>query len=306
MATAKKSQVKKPVKKATATAKKSTKKAAAKKPAVKAAVSPAAATTKATLNKKRVLSPLERLRSMHLISAIFYTIFAVFTAFFVSAAGTQVYLSFQARDTLANTPNVVLTPAAEVLANVQYRYVLMALLLLSALGSLLLATKLRARYEASVNYGVSGMRWILMGVTAAITLQFVSLLSGVQDLMTLKTVAGLIFVTTLLGWLAERENRGARDTKWLAYVASLVTGALAWLPLIGSWIGTSLYGEERFSWYVYALGAVTMAGFIGFALNQYAHLKKANLEYTYLEERYIRIDQLTKIAIVAIIFSALS
>lgn len=307
MATAKKSPAKKPARtsvKAAAATKKVTKNASAKAKTTAKKATPAP--VKSTVSKTRVLTPLERLRSVHILSALSYALFAVLTAYFVGNAGAQVYLSMQARNGFSSESAVDLAPASEVLFTLEYRYILIAILLTSALGSLLLATKLRRRYETTVGYGVSGLRWILLGITSALTIEFVSLLAGVRDIMTLKTSAALIFATTLLSWLAERENAGAGNRKWLAFGVSLFTGAAAWLPVFGSLVGTSLLAEERFGWHVYALVAATLAGFTGFALNQYLHLKKSNLEYTYIEQRYVRIDQALKFVIVLIVFSALA
>jgi hypothetical protein len=312
MATARKASAKKPVRKTAVkktAAKRTTTKTATKKVAAKAttkvAAKDAAVKTTSTVRSK-VLTPLQRLRNMHIVSTLTYTFFAILTAVFVGAAGAQLYLTSQARDVFANSNNVVLAPAGEVLGTLQYRYILIALLVVSALGSLLLATKLRRRYEGNVNAGVSGLRWLLMGVSAAITIEFVSFMAGVQDVMTLKTVAALVFASALFGWMAERDNLNTNDPKWLAFGGRVFTGVLAWLPAVGSLIGTTLLNEERFGWHVYALVAAAMLGSIAFAINQYSHIKKNNLEFPYVEQRYVRIDQLTKFAIVLIVFSSLA
>lgn len=276
-----------------------------KKPAV-AAKAVAVDPVKVTRSKvKTPLTPMERIRSTHLSIVLTSIFFAIMTAFFVGPAGSELLLSAQARDTFANADVVVLGSAAEVLATVEYRHILIAMLVASAAGSLLLATKLRRRYEVTVGAGISGFRWILTGITAGITLQLVSFVGGVQDAMTLKTVAALIVATVVLGWLADRENATSKNPKWLAFIASLYTGALAWFPLLGSLIGTTVYGGERFGWHVYALAGVALAGFTGFAITQYLSIKNKNsLEYTVFEQRYLRIDQLTKFLVVVIIFSA--
>lgn len=256
---------------------------------------------------RRVLTPLERVRSIHITSVFTQVFFAILTLFFMSPAGAELLLSHSARDRFVSQDQVVLAPASEVLFNVEYRYILMAILLLGALGSLLLATRLRAGYEKALIFGASGMRWILFGITSALILEFVSFMAGIQDVMTLKTIAGLVIATTLFSWIADRENVNSRNPKWLAYGAGLFTGFVAFLPLIGSLIGTSLYGEERFGWHVYALAGVILLGFIGYALNQYRSIKKKNaLEYTFIEQRYLRIDQILKFVIVLIVFSALA
>lgn len=303
---------KKPAKKTTKKpARKTTKAAASKKTVANKSVATkkevVKVTTARSARRSRVLTPLERVRSIHFTSVLTQVFFAILALVFMSTAGGQLLLSHTARDIFVDQKSVVLAPASEVLFSIDYRYILVALLSVGAIGSLLLATKLRARYETSVTFGASGMRWILMGISAGLTLELVSFMAGITDVMTLKTIAALVFATTLFGWIADRDNVGARDSKYLAFGASIFTGVMAWMPLVGSLIGTTLYGEERFGWHIYALAAVTLLGFTGFALNQYRSIKKkSSLEYTFIEQRYLRIDQIMKFAVVLILFSALA
>lgn len=303
MATAKKAPAKKP-------AKKTTKKVAAKAPVKKAVVTKKevtkVTTTKTTRAARAPLTPMERLRSINLSAAFTAVVFSILTVIFVAPASAELLLGVQARDAFANLDSVVLGSASEVLVSVEYRYILVAALLVGAVGSLLMATKLRKGYEASVKANVSGLRWLFMGLSAALMLEFVSFMGGVQDAMTLKTIAALILATTLFGWLSDRENAASKNAKWLAFVASVFTGVAAWMPLLGSLIGTSVFSDERFGWHVYALAGVTLAGFIGFALTQLSSIrKKSQFEYTAFEQRYLRIDQVTKFLVVVILISAL-
>jgi hypothetical protein len=300
MATAKKAPAKKTVK---TTAKKTTAKKTTKKASTSSKV---ASTASVKPSSKAPLTPLDKLRSVNISAALSAVLFSILTLIFVSSASAGLLLNFQARDAFANLDSVVLGSASEVLVNVEYRFVLVAALLVGGIGSLLLATRLRKTYEAGVKANVSGLRWIFMGLSAALTLEFVSFIGGVQDIATLKTIAALVLATVLFGWISDRENAVNKGQKWLAYIAALFTGFAAWLPLVGSLIGTSVYGGERFGWHVYALAFVTLAGFIGFALNQLGSIKKkAQLEYTVFEQRYLRLDQITKFLIVLITVAAL-
>lgn len=277
------------------TTKTKTKKAAAKAPAA------------AKSNGKKVLSPLELLRSMHISLALAYSVFAVIVLAFVSTAAVAVTLGIQARDELASQDFVVLTAANEVFYNIQPKYVLAAALLVSAVGSLLLATKLRARYESTIKARISGMRWLLFGVSSALIVNFVALLAGVHDMSVLKLSAGLVFGAAVLSWIAERDNAGAARPKWLAYVLSLGAGALAWLPIVVALIGTSVYGMERFGWHVYVIALAALVGFTGFAVTLYRSIKagKGAREYTAIESTYLRVDLFTKFVIVLVTILAL-
>lgn len=270
----------------------------------KAAKQPAAASSK---SRTTVLSPLEKLRGMNLSSALLYLLFAGFVIAFAKTAEIAVTLAVQARDEFASDNSVVLGTAHETFYNLEPKYVLAASLIVSAVSGLLLATKFRGSYEAAVTNRTSGWRWVVLGLSSALTLTFVNMLAGVQDFATLKLSAALVFTTAMLGWIAERDNRGAVRPKWLAYDLSLLTGTLAWLPIITTFIGTTVYGNERFGWHVYAIAAVTLLGFLGFALNLYRQIRgnTVTTDYPSAELRYLRIDLFTKFLIVLLVLIAL-
>lgn len=323
MATTTKSTRKTPAKKAakSVSAKapaKTTVKKAAKKPAVKTVKAPKKAATKAVkpsvevtaTSKKqdpKELTPLERLRSMHVTSAIVYLLFAGLVIGFVKTASVAVSLPLQTRDQFASKDSTVLTNANEVLYNIEPKYLLVLSLGFAIISSLLLATKLRVRYESTLANRTSGFRWIVTGLSSAALLSYVYLIAGLNNLWVLKFGGALIMVTALLGWIAERDNAGAVTPRWLAYIGSLFTGTLPWLAVAGTFIGTSLYGNEHFDWSTYAIAGVTLLGFSGFALNQYRHLKASalNKEYVYIEASYFQIDLFTKFAVVLLSLIAL-
>lgn len=225
---------------------------------------------------------------------------------FVTTKAVAVTLGIQARDQFAQGANVVLTPANEVLYNIEPKYLLAASLLASALFSVLVATRLRNRYEATVTNRTSGLRWMAFGISSAFALTFVELLVGINDIEVLKLSGFMIFLAAMFSFMAERENTGAGRPKWLAYILSVVTGVVAWLPLLASLVGTSLYSAERFGWHVYAITVAALVGSIVFAVTQHRNIRSnRQLDYLPLEEKYMRIDMLTKFAVVVISILAL-
>lgn len=258
-------------------------------------------------NVKRQLTPFERLRSMLLSMSIVYVIFAGLVLGYVNSVAEEVTAGIQGRDSFASDANVVLGPASEVLYNIEPKYILATSLLVGALLSLLLLTKLRNRYEATVASRVSGFRWLKLGIGAALTITYINLLTGVHDLSALKLSGAMIFLTALFSWMADRDNNGAAQPKWLAYILALLTGVLAWLPALVSLIGTTLYNQERFGWHVYALALTALVGFTLFALTQFRQLKAGAVlrDPADVEMTYLRIDLFTKFALVLITLLAL-
>lgn len=307
---------------------KKTKKVSAKRPA---AVKPAAAKAKITEKKtvkaekksavkteakvvsteskkpslKKEISALERLRGLHISSVLAYIVFGVISFIFMKDAAKEVLLNTQARDTFVQSKDVVLGNASEVLFSMEFRYVLLASLLVAALGSLLAATRLRKTYEKGVTSAVSGWRWLFYGVSAALLVELVSFMAGVQDLMTLKVVAGLVIAGSLFAWFSERENMVPGVKRTLGYYGAMFAFIVALLPLAGSVVGTTLFNDERFGWHIYALSAALLVGLVGTLWNLKSFInKRTKFEYVVFEQRYLRIDQITKFLVVIILASA--
>ncbi len=295
----------KTTKKASTTKSVTTKKTPIKKTPVKTTVVKKETTAKKTV--KTPVTPLDRIRSVHSSIAAAYLVFTALVIGFVSTAATAITLGLQSRDEFAtNADKVVLGPAHEVLFNIEPKYFLALSLLLMALASILLASKLRARYEATLVNRTSGFRWIASGLSMAALLTYVNLLAGITDLATLKLSAALLVATSIFAFLADRENAASVRPKWVAYLASIFTGVMAWVPVLSVLLGTYLFGDERFGWHVYAIAAVTLLGSTSIALNQLRQLRAGvRKEYTAIEASYLNIDLLTKFAVVLLTLLAL-
>lgn len=296
MATAKKSARKSPVKKSKTASARTTKKSVSKKATVKKS---------AVTAKTKARSPFDTVQDFLRGSILVYFALAAAVVAFASSAASKITLTVSAPDLLADPGGEVLSSASEFLANLQPQHLLATMLGISAAGSLLLVTQLNRKYRAGVDNKTSGFRWLYIGITAALSLEFVSLLVGVTDLMVMKMTAGLVLATALFSWLSERENATAGGPKWLAYSASLITGIFAWLAILGALIGTSVYSAVNFEWHVYAISAVVLLGFIGFAVNQYRSIKGRIADYMIVEQNYWRADFLYKLAVAAIVIAAL-
>lgn len=295
MATAKKTSSKKK----TTTKKSASASASKKKTASKKVAAPKKSTAKAT-----PMVTLEKLYKFNMFAAVAYLGFAVLSVIFLSNTSVNLLFAHSTKDELAATEDT-LGPAFTNVLNIEVRYLLAVVFGISAIFSILLATKLRSRYEKGVSDKVSSLRWIFLGISSALTLEVVSILGGVTEVAALKLIAGLILVTSILGLLSEAQNKNNQKQFSLFYL-SLFTGFLAWIPLISGLIGTGLFGIQNFSWYVYVLAAVVLTGFINIALIQYRYVKTgANTsQYLDVEGKYVSTDFLIKLAVFVITFIA--
>lgn len=285
-------------------AKKTTRKtAAAKAPAKKTTTKKAAVVSNKTRDNAVTL---DKLYKFNLFAAVANLLSAVLSVIFMTKESLSVVLSYSTKDELASTSASVLGTAYKTLLSVEIRYALAIIFVLSAIFSLLLATKLRKTYEVGVNNSVSALRWVFMSISFGTILVLATMLTGVEDWATLKTVGLLVAVTGLLAWLTERENKNDRK-HYMAFSISALTALMAWLPLLASLVGTTLYGTEAFAWYVYALIALLAGGGVSIALARYRHVRDgiSTKGYLQLEGKYVSTDFLVKLGTFAILMLAL-
>lgn len=255
----------------------------------------------------KTVSKYELLRRFHLFSVIISSAIAVLAVILLNNQSINLTTTYSALDPIANDGAAILGTAYETLFSVEFRYVVAALFAVAAVLSLLLATSLRSRYEAGIKNATSFYRWLFGGIVFALLLESITALAGVQDIATLKLIAGLVITASLLGYLAERNNKKANSPHWVAYGLSLFTGFLAWLPALIAILGTHLYGAERYGWHVYVLTVIALAVCIKFAYNQYQFIKypSKHKDYILLEEKYLSNELFVKLAFASVIFIAL-
>lgn len=291
---------------------------AKKKPAAKKTskrTKPAAAKTTSKTTKKAVakasavtktVSRFELLRRFHLFAAGISALIAIAAVFLLGDQAFNLTATYSDKDSIASDTQTVLGTAHQTVTTVEFKYVVAGIFALSAVLSLLLATSLRTRYEAGIKNSTSGLRWIFTGLIAGLIVEAITLLSGVEDLITLKIVAGLIISAAALKWLVERDIKNG-SPKWGAFVLSAFVAILAWLPAVAAVVGTHLYGMERYGWHVYALLALIIAAGIKFGVIQYGFVKNASerRDYISVEEKYLSNDLFIKLAFAAVVFAAL-
>lgn len=260
----------------------------------------------AVKRNKVVRSTFERLRGLHLISAGVFALLALLAGYFIKDTYFNLWLSHLTRDDLASRTTTVLVPAVHSVYDINLRWIVVALMVLSAILPLLWTLRWKRQYKVNIDTQVMPQRWADLAITSAIMVETIAILSGTHDIMTLKLIGGLMAVTCLLGWLADKQNRLAVKTDWSAYALGLVTGSLPWLLIAVSAFATFFYGIVRSPWYVYALYATTLFGFVALAFNQRKHYRRANMwKYEVVERNYVLINLLTKAAFALILIAGL-
>jgi hypothetical protein len=294
MATTKKSTkaksktAKKPVTKATKAAA-AAKKSVSAKP-VKATLAPKSTNVSTRTSKRSALANLQ------IVTILLSIGLAVLAGLYMSQKSYQLFTGLLTSDELASTTSAVFVPAIRSLYDVEVRWLAVAAMALSAIFPLLYMTQLKRLYEQGRQKRAFLWRWIENGVIGALLLGITALLSGVQDLLTLKVLAGLVIVSALLAWTAEKQHAEAQRPATAAFLLSLITGLLPWL-LIGAYaIATPIFGLVRNTGFVYGLYAILLAGFLANALNLRKYLRNTSTAGTYelAERNYSLINLLVR------------
>jgi len=251
----------------------------------------------ATKTKKPAISVLN-LKNIYAASIVIYIAIAGAAYALMTTASYQLSVGYWAKDELASSTQTVFAPATQGVYDIQIRFVVMAVALLSAVIPALYLTRLKKYHEQSIKNKVLPTRWLDMAVVAAIMLETVALVSGVLDVGTLKLIGGLMVVTCILGWMAEKRTAEAGKPATAKYYLSMVTGILPWIVIAIYAVSTVVYGEIRSPWFVYALYAVMLiaAGLIG--TNQLKGLKAEGPQKNYevVERNYAVLGLLARTA----------
>lgn len=287
--------------KTTVKAKTTTKKTVAKSAPVK--VTPKVAETAATKNSKRVSTTTPLLNRVQVLLGIAFAGLAALAGFFMNNESAQVLLGHLTKDELASKSGAVLAPAAHVLYEVEFRWLLVAMLSVAAILALLRGTRYLAKEESVVANKVAPLRWVDYAVTSVFAFTVAGLLNGLQDVVALKIGAISLVVAAYLGWVYERENAATGKPAKSVYIASMVLTVVPVLALLVTMFATWMYGMVRSPWYAYAAAAVFVLSVLITTRMQWRN--KAVLNYVLLDRGYNRLAVLTKVAFAAILIAGL-
>ncbi|MDB5185722.1 MAG: conserved hypothetical rane protein [Candidatus Saccharibacteria bacterium] len=248
-----------------------------------------------------------QLRRLYAASAGLFAVLAVAAGAMMNTNNYPVTIGHLSKDELASKTSTVFAHADWALFDLEVRWVLVGLLVLSAVVPVLYLTKWAARYQRGMKDRTLTWRWVDLAVTGALMSVVVAVLSGVQDLFVLVVIAGVVAAAVVLATLAERQNTNAKKLSWATYKTGLVLAALPTLLVASYAIATWVYGLVRYPWYVYALYAVLAIGAVLWALNQRRAIKAVGAwkDYSYVERNYAVISLVTKVAFAVVLIVGL-
>ncbi len=249
--------------------------------------------------------PTDWLKQLNLISAAVYVIIAVaIVALMEQAHFKPVTTSFLSLN--ENTKNFDL--ALRMLGDVNIAWVVTAFLLVSAIVHILLATRLRNKYENGLKTGVNKYRWIDSALSGSLVLVAVAMLAGVSELSGFFMIVALMVIISLTGYMLEKQAKlFAKRPNWQAFVIGCVAGFALWKYIASYVAGSLLYGDGTLPWYVLTAAVVTLLAMLGMAIILHKLLKQSGrwANYAYGEQTYLILGAVTKITVALSIFFGL-
>lgn len=276
----------------TSTKAKTTKNATTAKAAVKAEV------------KKPVVSTGSINKPMILVGAAFAAL-AVLSGFFMKTNSVQVFLGHLTKNELASTAGTVFAAAAHPLYEIEFRWLLVVLLGVSALFAVLRGTRWQAREIAGVKAGVQPTRWIDFAITGALMFEIVALLNGLQDVVGLKFGMLSVALVAYFAWMYERENAVTGKPARASLIGAQLAALAPVLMLAATLYGTFAYGIVRSPWYAYAALAV----FVAWLATVVVRLKRTpaagKQNYLSVDNAYNLTSALAKVALAVVLIVGL-
>ncbi len=268
--------------------------------------SKAAATKK--VGSKKSTTTMTMLQKVYAASIAVYAAIAGAAYFLMNDVSYQLSVGYWAKDELASVNGgTQFAPATQGIVDVQVKWGVIALAVLSIVVPLLYLTRLKDYHAKSMKDKVLTARWVDMAIATGIMIQMVAILSGVLDIATLKITAGLMVVTMILGWMAEKRTAVSKKAAVREYYLSMITGLLPWLLILSYAIFTYVYGTLRSPWYVYALYALMLIGASVIGKHQLKALKAEGglKNYETVEQNYAVLSLITRTAFAAILIVGL-
>ena len=262
MATTKKSTTKAKTK----TSSKRTRTSSSRKKTSLSKTAASSASSKTATNK---LLTTKMLRRMQIVSAAVYLALIVPVVLYMQQMLFTVTMPYMTEDPLS--ANRTLTPAVRQLYIFDLRWLVVGLLAVSAVFSLLYATRLKDFYNRNIQKKQLWSRWLELAIVSGLMLEGLALLSGWQTILELKFVWLVAIVLAYLGYKQEKfaSENGSQKSEYGIGAVLLILGLV--LLFAATALTTFVWGITNNPWYVYALYGGLIVFFVLFS----RHFKKA-------------------------------
>ena len=240
------------------------------------------------VEKKKI--DVEVLKRWNIAFAVLLAVQGVALLLLSAVHELPVNVSFLTSDAIQSklTNQAVTAPAIHQLASINLSYVVGAMLFITALANVLLATVWR-RYEASLKQRMNPVRWAETAITASLIVAAASLIAGIYDLASLKLLVVLTVLMAGLGMAVDVLSSSKRIAYgWLVPAGAAVAGAVPWVTVFWYICAAHVFGSASVPVGTYLVAMLGTLHFVFLAVNTHlADMKRARwAEYTYAELWY--------------------
>lgn len=244
------------------------------------------------------------LKQLHLVSGALFIVLAVLAGVLMQSHYYEMTLGFMTSDALLSSDGTVFAPAIRVIYNLDLKWMIAGIMVVSALFSLVRATRRHHLEVKGCNNKSLPSRWLDYGVTFGLLTAASFVLAGMQDVVALRLTAALFGTSAIFSWLAER-GVAEKGHYQGAHLAALLAGFLPWLGVIVYTIATPIFGSVRAPWYVYAATAAVFIGVFLFEINKGRQITGQAKNYLNVERNYVVIDFVTKVSWAVVLIAGL-
>lgn len=231
---------------------------------------------------------------LHFVQAVVMAVIA--KSYFLPV--TTSYLTF-------NESTGTLESATRNLFDVQFAWLTVSFLFMSAIAHIIVATIYRKKYERDLRRGINKARWVEYAISASTMMVAIAMLSGVYDLGSLIFIFVAVAVMNLMGLGMELWNQVTQKTNWYSFWIGCLSGIVPWLVLILYFVSASVFGSGSIPGFVYGIYVSIFVFFNCFALNMYLQYKKIGpwKNYIFGERMYMILSLVAKSALAWQVFA---
>lgn len=204
---------------------------------------------------------LDGLKKTNLILSGLYLAQLILLIIFAKSAWVSITTNYLAYDSLLSSGEKIIHSAGTSrLFDINIAWLLFFILGVSCFLHLILATKLKNKFELSLKSGSSSSiyNWVIYGMFSSLIILVLSLLSGVFDISSLVLILSVsIFASISSALYCLRLNKDKHLAK-PSLIISITATLLPWLIVLIYIIGTIIFGGNSISAWVYLVYLTVM------------------------------------------------
>ncbi len=189
-------------------------------------------------------------------------------------------------------------PPPETLFEIPVRWAVAAFLLMAAVDHLVVSLpRVVGWYERNLRRHINYARWIEYSFSASLMIVLIAMFTGIADVRALIAIAGVNAAMILFGLLMEHTNLGRERPDWLPFWFGCIAGAVPWIAITISLVGSELNGQVP--GFVYGIFVSLFILFNSFAVNMALQYRRVGpwRRYVFGEWGYLVLSLVAKSAL---------